>query len=64
MKISVTNACQGHNRCLMYDTELLEADDLGFVTAVGDGTVPDVERETMLLAAANCPENAIVIAEE
>lgn len=63
MKVTVTDACQGHNRCLMYDTEILEADDLGFVSAVGDGVVPEHEHETMLLAAANCPERAIVIEE-
>jgi ferredoxin len=61
MKITVTDACQGHGRCLMSDTDMLEPDDLGFVSAAGDGTVPDNERETMLLAAANCPERAIIV---
>lgn len=64
MKVTVSSACQGHNRCLLFDTDVFVSDDLGYVTAAGDGVVPDNEREAVALAALNCPERAIIIAEE
>lgn len=63
MKVGVSSACQGHGRCLIFDLTVLEADDLGFVQVVGDGTVPDGEHEAVRLAAANCPERAIAVEE-
>lgn len=60
MKVSVdADSCQGHNRCLMFDTTVFESDDLGYVTVARDGSVPDGEEEAVRLAAANCPERAI-----
>ncbi|BBX62534.1 hypothetical protein MSAS_17080 [Mycobacterium saskatchewanense] len=48
---------------MIFDLAVLEADDLGFVQVVGDGTVPDGEHEAVRLAAANCPERAIAVEE-
>jgi ferredoxin len=63
MKVFVNQDCQGHSRCLMYDTTVFEADDLGYVSAAGDGHVPDSQHEAVRLAAANCPERAISLSE-
>lgn len=64
MKVAVDpGRCEGHNRCLMFDTDVFEADDLGYVTARGDGSVPADQVEAVRLAAANCPERAITVDE-
>lgn len=55
--------CQGHNRCYALAPDLFDVDDLGYATAVGDGTVPAGQEEQARLAAANCPEDAIEILE-
>jgi len=53
--------CQGHNRCYSLAPELFDVDDYGYATAAGDGAVaPDLE-EKARLAAANCPEYAVII---
>jgi ferredoxin len=53
--------CQGHNRCYSLAPELFDVDDYGYATAAGDGTVPaDLEGKARL-AAANCPEFAVII---
>src|SRR5205814_3463658 len=55
--------CQGHNRCYSLAPELFDVDDYGFASAVGDGTVlPELEDKARL-AAANCPEFAVLIEE-
>lgn len=53
--------CQGHNLCVTYVAELVESDDEGFVTVIGDGDVPPELHERAKMAAANCPEYAITI---
>jgi ferredoxin len=65
MKVTVDpDQCQGHNRCLMFDTDVFEADDLGYVTARGDGSVPPDQRDAVWLASVNCPEQAITVEED
>lgn len=56
--------CEGHNRCLMFDTDVFEADDMGYVSARGDGSVPPEQREAVWLASVNCPEEAISVVTE
>jgi ferredoxin len=62
MKVRVdSEKCQGHNRCYALAPELFDVDDLGYASAIGDGTVaPELEHKAEL-AAANCPEHAIEI---
>ena len=62
MKVRVDpDKCQGHNRCYSLAPELFDVDDYGYATAAGDGAVaPDLE-EKARLAAANCPEYAVII---
>ncbi|NEK56842.1 ferredoxin [Geodermatophilus sabuli] len=60
MRIKVDPArCQGHNRCLDLARDLFVDDDFGYVTEVGDGSVPADEVRRAELAVLNCPEAAI-----
>ncbi len=62
MRIKIDpDRCQGHNLCMTYVSELLEADDEGFVTERNDGQVPAELHDAAETAAANCPEYAISI---
>jgi ferredoxin len=65
MKVRVDpERCQGHNRCYALAPELFEIDDLGYSSAVGDGTVPPELEEKARLAEANCPEFAVNVLED
>jgi len=62
VRIRVDEAiCQGHGRCYAVAPDLFEPDDLGSGHEMGDGTVASDDRGRARLAAANCPERAIVI---
>lgn len=56
--------CQGHSRCFALAPELFDVDDLGTAHELGDGVVPQGHEDMARLAAANCPEYAIVIDED
>ncbi|ORA11297.1 hypothetical protein BST14_18910 [Mycobacterium arosiense ATCC BAA-1401 = DSM 45069] len=56
--------CQGHNVCLGFVPELLESDDAGFVSARGEGVVPEPQRQQAVLAYQSCPEQAIELRED
>ena len=64
MKVQIdANSCQGHGRCYDLASGLFGEDDEGYGKVLGDGTVlPDQEHDARL-AAANCPEQAIKLAE-
>lgn len=65
MRIEVNSeSCQGHNRCYALAPELLDVDDYGTAFVIGDGSVPADLADKAQLAAANCPEYAIVITED
>ena len=65
MKVRVDpDKCQGHNRCYSLAPELFDVDDYGYATAAGDGTVPAALEGNARLAAANCPEFAVIIDDE
>ena len=65
MKIRVDRElCQGHNQCSALAPSLFVLDDFGYASAAGDGTVPPDSTEVALLAADNCPELAIFVAEK
>jgi ferredoxin len=55
--------CQGHARCVALAPEIFEADALGNGRAIGDGVVAPALVGKLRLAAANCPEHAITVAE-
>jgi ferredoxin len=56
--------CQGHNRCYSLAPELFDVDDYGYATAADNGAVPPELEDKARLAAANCPEYAVVIEDE
>ncbi|MCC5954427.1 MAG: ferredoxin [Acidimicrobiia bacterium] len=56
--------CQGHNRCYALAPELFDVDDYGEATERDDGTVPPELEDKARLAAANCPEFAVVLEED
>jgi ferredoxin len=62
MKVQVDlNLCEGHGRCYALAPTVFEPDEIGNAVVVGDGTVaPDDEKQARL-AAANCPERAVII---
>jgi ferredoxin len=59
-----SDRCQGHGRCYDLAPELFVADDEGYGQALGDGIVPPGQEQEARLAAANCPESAVIILEE
>ena len=64
MKISINRElCQGHNRCKKLAPELINLDDYGHASVIGDGSVPAGLEEKARLAEANCPEFAISLTE-
>lgn len=62
MKILVdSDKCEGHNRCYSLAPDLIEVDDYGYASAIGDGDVPPELADAAQLAVDNCPEYAITI---
>jgi ferredoxin len=65
MKVRVdAEKCQGHNRCYSLAPELFDVDDYGYATAANNGVVPVSLEAKAKLAAANCPEYAVIIEDE
>lgn len=58
-----SKSCQGHGRCYDLAPGLFGADDEGYGTVLGDGTVPPDREQTARLAVLNCPEQAIELVE-
>jgi ferredoxin len=56
-------SCQGHGRCYDLAPGLFSDDEEGYGTVQGDGVVPPGQEHDARLAALNCPEHAIDIAE-
>ena len=64
MKIHLdSEKCQGHNRCYALAPELFDVDDYGEAVLRIEGEVPADLQDKARLAAANCPEYAITIAD-
>jgi ferredoxin len=59
-----TGKCQGHGRCYDLAPDLFGEDDEGYGTVLGDGVVPEGGEPGARLAAANCPERAVVVLKE
>lgn len=55
--------CQGHNRCYALAPELFDTDEYGQAVLLVEGDVPAELHDKARLAAANCPEYAITIAD-
>ena len=65
MRLKVNSeACQGHNRCMVLAPDLVEADDEGYAVIIGDGVVTDDLRHKAQLAVDNCPEFALSLEDD
>ena len=65
MKLRIdSERCQGHGRCYDIAPSLFGEDDEGYGQVLGDGIVPVGRDHQARLAVANCPEQAIELAEE
>ena len=65
MKIQIDQErCQGHGRCYSLAPELVESDDIGQGREIGDGDVPPELEKAARIAAANCPEDAVLLTDE
>ena len=65
MKVRVDqDKCQGHGRCDALAPELFESDDYGNAHEPGAGVVPPDKEEQARLAAAICPELAVILEED
>jgi ferredoxin len=58
-----SECCQGHGRCYDIAPGLFGEDVEGYGRVLGDGLVPAGEEREARLAAANCPERAVTLAE-
>ncbi|HET9692569.1 MAG TPA: ferredoxin [Acidimicrobiales bacterium] len=62
MQVSIdSERCQGHGRCYDLAPDIFGADDEGYATVLGDGTVAPADEERVKVAAANCPESAVIV---
>ena len=60
MKLIVdSTVCQGYGLCADEAPELVELDDAGYATIVGDGEVIDDLQSAAEKAAAMCPAKAL-----
>lgn len=68
MKVQIdSKACQGHGRCYDLFPDLFGEDEEGYATLTAltaDGNVPAGREDDIRLAAANCPESAVLVFEE
>ena len=68
MRVAINaETCQGHGRCYDLAPDLFGEDEEGYATLTeltAGGTVPDGREGDVRLAAANCPESAVLVQEE
>ncbi|MGY2130019.1 ferredoxin [Blastococcus sp. SYSU DS0617] len=68
MRVAINaETCQGHGRCYDLAPDLFGEDEEGYATLTAltaDGTVPEGREGDIRLAAANCPESAVLVQEE
>jgi ferredoxin len=60
MRVNVdATRCEGYGACVDLCPGVFDMDDWGYVSTVGDGTVPPGEEKAALKAVSLCPELAI-----
>ena len=52
--------CDGFGACARHAPEYFSLDDWGYAALIGDGTVPEADRDDVLRALFDCPVHAIV----
>jgi ferredoxin len=52
--------CDGFGVCAKRAPEYFSLDDWGYASLVGDGTVPEQDRDAVMRALMDCPVHAII----
>ena len=52
--------CDGFGICAKHAPDYFSLDDWGYASLVGDGTVPEKDRDAVMRALMDCPVHAII----
>ena len=52
--------CDGFGACAKHAPEHFSLDDWGYASLIGDGTVPEKDRDAVMRALFDCPVHAIM----
>lgn len=52
--------CDGFGACAKHAPEYFSLDDWGYASLIGDGTVPEEDRDAVMRALLDCPVHAII----
>jgi ferredoxin len=52
--------CDGFGVCAKHAPEYFSLDDWGYASLIGDGTVPEQDRDAVMRALWDCPVHAII----
>jgi ferredoxin len=52
--------CDGFGICAKHAPEYFSLDDWGYASLIGDGTVPEKDRDAVMRALLDCPVHAII----
>jgi ferredoxin len=52
--------CDGFGVCAKHAPDYFSLDDWGYASLVGDGTVPEKDRDAVMRALMDCPVHAII----
>jgi ferredoxin len=52
--------CDGFGACAKHAPDYFSLDDWGYASLVGDGTVPEQDRDAVMRALMDCPVHAII----
>jgi ferredoxin len=56
--------CDGFGICAKHAPGYFSLDDWGYASLIGDGTVPEADRDSVLRALMDCPAHAIMELDE
>jgi ferredoxin len=61
MKIRLDRTmCDGFGACAKHAPEYFSLDDWGYASLIGDGAIPETDRDAVLRALLDCPVHAII----
>jgi ferredoxin len=52
--------CDGFGVCAKHAPDYFSLDDWGYASLIGDGTVPEKDRDAVMRALLDCPVHAII----
>lgn len=52
--------CDGFGICAKHAPDYFSLDDWGYASLIGDGTVPEQDRDAVMRALMDCPVHAII----